>query len=203
VLAAEHGLAVVSDEVFADYAFGPDRRRVATLARDGPCLTFTLGGLSKSCALPQLKLGWIVASGPHVLRTEALARLEVIADTYLSVGTPVQEALPSILARRAELHAPVDARVRSNRDDLARRLGRGSAASLLHAEGGWAAVLRLPALPGEEDWAVRLLVDADVLVHPGYFFDFEGEGFVVASLLTPPGILADGASRILASVGRA
>jgi len=202
-LAARNGIAVVSDEVFADFAFGLDPRRVPTLASDGPCLAFSLGGLSKACGLPQLKLGWIAVSGPAALRADALARLEVVADTYLSVGTPVQEALPSILARRAELHGPIAARVRANRDALARRLDRGSAVSLLHAEGGWSAVLHLPVHAGEEDWAVRLLEEADLVVHPGYFFEFDGEGFVVASLLTPPEALAEGASRILSRVDRA
>ena len=198
-LAAERKVALVSDEVFADYAFGPDPRRTASLAADGPGLAFSLGGLSKSCGLPQLKLGWIAVSGPASLRDDALARLEFLADTYLSVGTPVQLALPSILARRSELQAPIAARVAANLDTLTQRVA-GSAASLLRAEGGWSAVLQVPARAGEDDWAIRLLDRDGVVVHPGYFFDFDGDAFLVTSLLTPPPVLGEGLGRILRRV---
>jgi alanine-synthesizing transaminase len=202
-LAAERNLAIISDEVFADYAFAPDPRRDATLAGEPPCLSFSLGGLSKSCGLPQLKLGWLAVSGPLTLREEALARLEVVADTYLSVGTPVQHALPAILARGQELQAPIEARIRGNLDMLSRRIERGSAATLLHVEGGWSAVLRLPAHHGEAEWAIRLLEGDDVIVHPGYFFDFEEDAFVVVSLLTPPDALEEGLERIVRRLERA
>jgi alanine-synthesizing transaminase len=196
-LCAERGLAVIADEVFADYAFGPDPRRLASLAEDGPALAFALGGLSKSCGLPQLKLAWIAASGPERWRAPARARLEVVADTYLSVSTPVQRAASALLARRSELQAPIAGRVAENRDTL-RRLAGGSPASLLHGEGGWSAVLQVPATQSEEERVTRLLEQHDVLVHPGYFFDFPREAFLVLSLLTPTDVFAAGVERILA-----
>ena len=197
-LCAERELAVVSDEVFADYAFASDPRRVASLAGDGPALAFSLGGLSKSCGLPQLKLAWIAVSGPERLRTPALARLEVVADTYLSISTPVQRAAPALLARRPELQRPIAERVAANRDALRRRLGAGSPASLLAAEGGWSAVLQVPATESEEDRVARLLEEEGVLVHPGYFFDFPREAFLVLSLLPPPDVFAPAVDRIIA-----
>jgi aspartate/methionine/tyrosine aminotransferase len=198
--AAAAGLAVVSDEVFADYAFGPDPRRAATLALDGPALAFTLGGLSKSCGLPQLKLGWMAVTGPPALAREALARLEIVADTYLSVATPVQRALPRLLARRPALHAAIAERVRLNLDAL-RRAMDGSAASLLPPEGGWSAVLRVPATLPEDERVTRLLDDG-VLVHPGFFFDLPSDGYLVLSLLPGPEVFADGVRRLRAHVDR-
>jgi len=195
-LAAERGLAVISDEVFADYAFGPDPRRVPTLAEDGPSLTFSLGGLAKSCGLPQLKLAWIAVAGPERWRAPALARLEVVADTYLSVSTPVQRAAPALLARLPELQRPIAARVRVNRDALRRRLGSGGPASVLDTEGGWSAVLQVPATESEEERVVRLLEQHDVLVHPGYFFDFPREAYLVLSLLPSPDVFDEAVARI-------
>jgi alanine-synthesizing transaminase len=194
-LCARRGLALVADEVFADYAFADDPRRAPSLAADGPALAFALGGLSKSCGLPQLKLGWIAASGPPPLRDAALARLEVVADTYLSVGTPVQVAAPVLLGRRAELQAPIAERVRSNLDALRSALG-GSSATVLQTEGGWSAVLQVPATRSEEDWATALLQEDGVIVHPGFFFDFPREAYLVLSLLTPPSAFAEGAWRL-------
>jgi hypothetical protein len=199
-LCAGRALALVSDEVFADFPFRDDPRRQASVARDGPALAFALGGLSKSCALPQLKLAWIAVTGPERERTEALARLEVIADTYLSVSTPVQVAAPELLARREELQAPVRERVRANLALLRSRIPSDSSASLLEPEGGWYAVLRVPATIPEEERVVRLLEAHDVLVHPGYFFDFPSEAFLVASLLTPPRAFAAGIDRVLADL---
>jgi alanine-synthesizing transaminase len=197
-LCAKRGLAVISDEVFADYAFGPDPRRLASLAGDGPALAFSLGGLSKSCGLPQLKLAWIAVSGPEKWRAPAAARLEVVADTYLSVSTPVQLAAPALLARRPELQRPIAERVAANRDALRRRLGSGSPASLLDGEGGWSAVLQVPASQSEEARATRLLEEQGVLVHPGYFFDFPREAFLVLSLLPPPDVFEEAVDRIIA-----
>jgi aspartate/methionine/tyrosine aminotransferase len=196
-LAARHALALVSDEVFLDYAFGEDDRRFGTVAAGGPALGFAMGGLSKACGLPQLKLGWLAISGPETLRREARERLEVVADTYLSVGTPVQLAAPALLARRAELQAPIATRVADNRRALAASI-RGSAASLLPTEGGWYAVLQVPATQSEEDLATRLAEEDGVLVHPGFFFGFAREGFVVVSLLSAPAAMAEGVSRLLA-----
>jgi hypothetical protein len=199
-LCAERGLALVSDEVFADFSFREDPRRAASVARDGPALAFALGGLSKSCGLPQLKLAWTAVTGPPRLVADALARLEVVADTYLSVSTPVQVAAPDLLARREELQAPLRERVAANLLALRSALGPGSPATLLEPEGGWSAVLRVPATSTEEERVTRLLDQRDVLVHPGYFFDFPHEAFLVLSLLPPPAEFAEGVARVLADV---
>jgi hypothetical protein len=196
-LCAERGIAVLSDEVFADYADQASTRRFGSFAGDGPALAFALGGLSKSCGLPQLKLGWIAAAGPASLRDEALARLEIVADTYLSVATPVQRAAGGILARLPELQRPIAERVRANRELLAAAT-LGSPVTLLAAEGGWYAILQVPATLSEEDRVCRLLDASGVLVHPGFFFDFEREAFLVLSLLPEPARFAQGVARILA-----
>lgn len=200
-LCAERGLALIADEVFSDYSFGDDPRRVVSLAAlAGSALTFSLGGLSKSCGLPQVKLGWIAVSGPASLRDEALARLEIVADTYLSVSTPVQLAARHWLAQLPAFQGPIRARVRSNRDTLAGLVGRGSPASLLATEGGWYGVLKIPATLPEEERACRLLETHGVLVHPGYFFEFPAEAYLVLSLLPPPESFAEGVRRILSDL---
>jgi hypothetical protein len=195
-LCADRGLAIVSDEVFADYALRPDPRRIASLAGEGPALTFCLGGLSKSCGLPQLKLAWLAVSGPAGLRRDALARLEVVADTFLSVGTPVQLAARHLLERLPELQAKIAARIAGNLEELGSRLGARSPASLLGVEGGWYAVLRVPATRSEDDRVLDLLARRDVLVHPGYFFEFPHEAFLVVSLLPPPAVFGEGVDRL-------
>ncbi|HUL76738.1 MAG TPA: pyridoxal phosphate-dependent aminotransferase [Vicinamibacteria bacterium] len=199
-LCAERSMALVSDEVFADFAFRDDPRRAASVARDGEALAFALGGLSKSCGLPQLKLAWTAVTGPAALRRDALARLEVVADTYLSVSTPVQAAAPALLARRDELQAPIRERVLANLGALRRALGPGSPATLLEPEGGWYAVLRIPATRSEEERVTRLLDGRDVLVHPGYFFDFPGEAYLVLSLLPPVAEFAEGVAGVVADL---
>jgi hypothetical protein len=199
-LCAERRLALVSDEVFADFSFRDDARRAPSVARDSPALAFALGGLSKSCGLPQLKLAWTAVTGPEPLRREALARLEVVADTFLSVSTPVQLAAPALLARREELQAPISERVARNLDRLRAALGPGSPATLLEPEGGWYAVLRVPATLPEEERVTRLLEERDVLVHPGYFFDFPHEAFLVLSLLAPEAEFSEGTARVLADL---
>jgi alanine-synthesizing transaminase len=199
-LCASHGAAFVSDEVFADYTFRADPRRVASVARDGPALAFALGGLSKSCGLPQLKLAWAAVTGPEPLRRDALARLEVIADTYLSVSTPVQVAAPELLARKDALQAPIRSRLGWNLEALRGAIGPGCPASLLEPEGGWSAVLRVPATRNEEDRVTRLLEDRDVLVHPGFFFDFPHEAYVVLSLLPREAEFAEGVGRLVAGL---
>ncbi|HEX6736656.1 MAG TPA: pyridoxal phosphate-dependent aminotransferase [Vicinamibacteria bacterium] len=196
-LCARRGLALIADEVFADYPLRPDPRRAASLAAESAALSFALGGLSKSCGLPQLKLGWIAVGGPGAQRAAALARLEVIADTYLSVNTPVQVAAPRLLARAAELRAPIAERVRANLVHLRAALA-GSAGTVLDAEGGWSAVVQVPATRSEEAWAAELLEREGVRVHPGFFFDFPGEAFLVVSLLTPPAAFQEGIARLRA-----
>ena len=196
---AAREIAVISDEVFADFPLRDDADRLLTLAADGPALTLCLGGLSKSCALPQLKLGWIAAGGPAAARDEAIARLELVADTFLSVGTPVQRAAPAILARAEALRAPIRARTALNLGVLRRAL-EGSTASVLDVEGGWSAVVQVPSTRSEEDWALRLLEHDRLLVHPGFFFDFAREAFLVLSLLPEPDAFAEAAARLRRSV---
>jgi aspartate/methionine/tyrosine aminotransferase len=200
-LCAERGVAIVADEVFADYTFGPDPRRLPSLHGDGRALVFALGGLSKACGLPQLKLGWTAVSGPPALRDEALARLELVADTFLSVGTPVQRAAASLLRRLPELQAPIAERVGSNLLLLESRLRHAPSATLLRPEGGWSAVVRVPATVPEEELVLRLLESRGVLVHPGYFFDFEDEAFLVLSLLAPEDAFRSGLEAVLEEAG--
>jgi alanine-synthesizing transaminase len=195
-MAGGRGIALISDEVFSDFPLRDDPSRAPTLFADGPALTLCLGGLSKSCGLPQLKLAWMALAGPAPLRDEARGRLEVVADTYLSVSTPVQLAAPSVLARRPELQAPIRDRIRSNLRAL-REATAGTAATLLDVEGGWSAVLQVPATLGEEDWVLALVERDGVLVHPGYFFDFPGEAYLVLSLLPPPATFEEGTARVL------
>ena len=182
---AQLGLPVISDEVFLDY---PLEGRGSTFARDDT-LTFTLGGLSKSAGLPHYKLGWIRVSGPK--KREAIAALELIADNYLSVATPIQVALPEVLKIAPQIRAAIAARIRRNLDHL-RSLSVPSM-SALPIEGGWSAVLRMPRT--DEDLAIALL-DKGVVVHPGYFFDFDSERYIVISLLTQPEIFQEGIVRI-------
>ncbi len=197
-LCRRHDLAILSDEVFSDYALADDPRRVESLANVNDVLTFSLSGLSKLVGLPQLKLGWIVASGPAQARQEALARLELIADTYLSVGTPVQWAAAPLLALRESMQAQILERVRGNLAYLKMQIGHDSPWRLLEPEGGWYAVIQAPRIHTEEDWVLTLLDEDHVLIQPGFFFDFESEAFLVASLLTPSEIFQEGIRRILA-----
>jgi hypothetical protein len=192
-------VALVSDEVFADFPLREDPTRVSSLFADTPALTICLGGLSKSCALPQLKLAWMMLAGPPLLREEARGRLEVVADTYLSVATPVQHAAPAVLARLAQLQAPIRARIAANLRAL-RTAVASTAITLLDAEGGWSAVLRVPATRSEDEWVTALLEKDDVLVHPGYFFDFEDEAYLVSSLLPAEEVFRAGVARLVRRV---
>jgi alanine-synthesizing transaminase len=195
---AERGLALICDEVFADYAFEEDPERLRSLVDEQGALAFSLSGMSKVAGLPQLKLGWIVASGPDGPRRRALENLELIADTYLSVGTPVQWAAPKLLALRNEIQTAILSRVRSNRGFLTGSIGRESPFRALPAEGGWYAVIQAPRVRSEEQWALHLLENDGVLVQPGFFFDFESEAFLVVSLLTPATVFREGIRRLLA-----
>ena len=190
-------IALVSDEVFSDYGFEADHERVSSLVGLEEILTFSLSGLSKIAGLPQLKLGWIVTSGPEELRGEALDRLELIADTYLSVGTPVQWATPLLLASRGYIQSQIMERVRGNMAFLRSQIGPASPWRVLTVEGGWYATIQAPRIRSEEDWVLSLLAEDQVLVQPGFFFDFETEAFLVVSLLTPPAIFREGIGRIL------
>ncbi|MDA1311838.1 MAG: pyridoxal phosphate-dependent aminotransferase [Acidobacteria bacterium] len=195
-LAAEHGIALVVDEVFRDYSWSESARPPASTVTVEECLTFTLSGLSKVSALPQMKLGWIVVSGPAALRDEALGRLEVIADTYLSVSTPVQVAARSLIEMRAKVQEGILRRVRGNLAELDDILS-GSRCSRLQGEAGWYAVLRVPNTRGDEEWALDLIEKEGVYLLPGHFFDFPGEGHLVISLISPPEAIHSGCKRLV------
>jgi alanine-synthesizing transaminase len=194
----EHGLAVVSDEVFADYVLNDQAPLVRALTEVGEVLTFCLSGLSKVAGLPQMKLGWIVTGGPAALREQAFERLDLIADTYLSVSAPVQWAAPALLGLRGELQRQILGRVQGNRAFLAGQIGTNSPWKLLDAEGGWYAVLEAPRICTEEEWVLNLLTEDNVLVQPGFFFDFEREAYLVISLLTPEEVFREGIRRVIA-----
>ncbi|HEY6556646.1 MAG TPA: pyridoxal phosphate-dependent aminotransferase [Polyangiaceae bacterium] len=196
------GLPIISDEVFGEYAFRADRRRACSALEARGATVFALGGLSKFAGLPQMKLAWCALSAPEPARAEYRARLEHIADTFLSAGTPVQLALPALLQQSAPVQDQIRARLRHNRACLQQAL-QTSAVTLLDAEGGWYAVLRLPALMAEEDWVLTLLEQQHVLVEPGYFYDFFSEPFVVVSLLTTTATFSEGIRRLVAHVAEA
>jgi hypothetical protein len=200
-LAAEHGHALIVDEVFADFPLGPSADAVTAVAgRPSPALVFSLGGLSKSCGLPHLKLGWIAATGPLALVRDALARLELIADTYLSVGTPVQMALPGLLQAGAAIRRQILERVQRNRQVLVNALSAHSPCTLLPAEAGWCAILRVPEIMSDGAWAGTLLEQDGVLVQPGYFFDLTMGATLVLSLIVQEPVFAEGVARLLARV---
>lgn len=193
-------LALVADEVFADYSWAADPRRVASHAAVTEALTFTLSGLSKISALPQMKLAWLVVNGPPELLRSALARMEIIADTYLSVSAPLALALPRLLETRRALQLQILERVTSNLKLLDAQLTSRQPVSRLVVEGGWYVILRLPSIRTDEEWAMELAGKDGVLVHPGHFFDFASDGYLVVSLLPKPETFQEGITRILARV---
>ena len=194
--AQAHNIALIADEVFTDYRLVEDSRQVTSTAGNEGALTCTLNGISKLCGLPQWKLGWIVVSGPDAQRQEALRRLEFIADTFLSVNTPVQVALPELLRLGVSVRDEIQHRVRENYHFLKMAIPVGSSASILTTEGGWYAVLRVPRTLSDEDRAIALLDNFGVYLFPGYFFDFDESGFLVISLLAEPAILQSGVEAI-------
>ena len=196
-LCRDRSLAIISDEVFSDYAFAADPDRVARLTGVEEVLTFSLSGLSKVAGLPQMKLGWIVTGGPLPERAAALERLELIADTYLSVATPVQHALPRLLHAGEDIREQIRRRTRKNLDTL-RASTSNSAYRTLQVEGGWYATVQVPRIRTEEEWALELLSRCNVLVQPGYFYDFEQDGLLVFSLLTHPEIFEQALEHVLA-----
>jgi aspartate/methionine/tyrosine aminotransferase len=214
-----HGLAVIVDEVFLDYALrgeisaaeavelrstGQPMSAVPTFFAAAPSfagnqevLTFTLSGLSKISALPQMKVAWVVTSGPAEHVQVAMARLEVIADTYLSMNAPVQWAAPAMLAQRESIQGQLLERVRQNLAELDRRLAAQKACQRLSVEGGWYAVLRVPVTRSDEELAIELVMEKAVLVHPGHFYDFESDGYLVLSLIAPEVDFGEGIQRLL------
>ncbi|HLY18112.1 MAG TPA: pyridoxal phosphate-dependent aminotransferase [Bryobacteraceae bacterium] len=199
-LCAPRRIALISDEVFADYAFAEDPRRVRWLVDIEEAPAFSMSGLSKVAGLPQMKLGWIVIAGPAPARAETREKLELIADTYLSVSTPVQHAAARLLELGKGIREQIAARVRDNLDWFRCAIGAESPCRMLAAEGGWYATLQVPRTRREEDWVLALLDEEDVLAQPGFFYDFESEAFLVLSLLTEPETFREGCCRLLAKV---
>jgi aspartate/methionine/tyrosine aminotransferase len=197
-LCAPRDIAIIADEVFADYELEPGAAAAAGRAASrGDVLAFALGGLSKSAGLPQVKLGWIAAAGPDRLVDAALERLELICDTYLTVSTPAQVAAAQLLQRGAGIRRQIAARVAANYGWLRSAVAGTPSCSALRSEGGWYGVVQVPSLAPEEDLVLDLLTAAGVLAHPGYFFDFPRESFLVVSLLPPEASFADGVTRVL------
>jgi alanine-synthesizing transaminase len=192
------GIPILSDEVFSSYAFRDDAGRATSALEIEEGLVIAFDGLSKFAALPQLKLGWMMLGGSAPLVSEARARLELVADSYLSVNTPVQVALPAILRAARETRRAILARALENRRRIEER-ARGSAVTQLHADGGWYAVLRLPRTLSEDEWVLGL-IDRGIWVQPGYFYDFDDEAFVVVSLLTPEDELDAGIAELVSFV---
>ena len=192
-LCAAREAAIIADEVFADYELVPGRSRAAAkvLARRD-VLAFGLGGLSKSIGLPQAKLAWFGVAGPDTRVEAALARLEFACDTYLSVSTPVQIAASELLARGAAVREQIRSRIVANCQQLTARAAETPACSVLQAEGGWYAVVRVPSFGSEEDLALNLLTTDAVLAHPGYFFNFPNESYLIVSLLVPEAQFSQG-----------
>jgi len=197
-IAREHSLPVIADEVFMDYGFAGAVDCTRTLIGSDRVLSFSLGGLSKSAGMPQMKLAWIVVNDGAEIRADARARLELLLDTYLSVSTPVQNALGELLTIGAGIARQICARIERNRAALESIL-RNSPVHVLHAEGGWSAILQLPNIWREEDWMAELISRRQVLVQPGYFFDMSSEPYAVVSLLTQEDVFAEGIERIRAA----
>lgn len=196
-LCGSQDLACIVDEVFAEYELEPDMARdAASVLAQPDVLTFSLGGLSKAVGLPQMKLGWIVVAGPERQVRQALERLEVICDTYLSVSTPVQLAAADLLVRGAAVRAQILTRVRANYKRLKERGACAPSCHVLAAAGGWYGVVRVPTLRPEEELVLDLLNRDGVLVHPGYFFEFPSDSFLVVSLLTPETQFTAGVDRL-------
>lgn len=191
----DNDLSLIVDEVFLDYAH--DHTRRDTFVSNQEVLTFTLSGLSKISGLPQMKLAWIVATGRSDNVIAALNRLEIIADTYLSVNAPIQFALPVLLEQRKNIQPQVLERVRDNLRELDRQLAQQKSCTRLDVEGGWYAVLRVPVTRSDEDLAIDLLRNTSVLVHPGHFYDFPNDGYLVLSLITPMQNFDQGISRVI------
>ena len=199
VFCRDYGLALIVDEVFLDYSHdGAPRRSFVTNA---DALTFTLSGVSKISALPQMKFAWVATSGPEEMVAQAGARLEIVADTFLSMNAPVQLAGPVLLDQRKQVQPILLDRLRVNLAELDAQLAGHPSCSRLLVEGGWYVVLRVPAIESDEDLAIRLLRKARVSVHPGHFYDFPNEGHLVLSLITEPADFREGVARLLQVVG--
>ena len=193
-LCRERNLSIICDEVFGDFPLDPTAQGVS-LVNNGDVLTFVLGGLSKTLGLPQMKLSWIILSGPAALVKTARERLEIIADTYLSVSAPVQNSLERWLPLKDQIQGGMRARLKRNLQFLKEK-ARGGPCRLFEPEGGWYAVLKIPPTLSEEEWVLKFLRKDRVFVHPGYFFDFDDEAFIVVSLLPPEEVFEAGIDRV-------
>jgi aspartate/methionine/tyrosine aminotransferase len=194
-LCAARQIAVIADEVFLDFSL--IAKAQLSWATNSEALTLTMSGLSKLCGLPQMKVAWLVASGPEDLRGQALERLEVIADTYLSMNAPIQHSIPVFLEQRRDFQPQVVSRVKENLAELDRQLSAQKVCSRLEVEGGWYSVLRVPATRTDEEVALDLLEKKDVYVHPGHFYDFAGDGYLIVSLIAPGSEFEEGIKRLL------
>jgi aspartate/methionine/tyrosine aminotransferase len=207
-LCARYGAAIIADEVFLPYRVDASEPR-PSFGGEERCLCFALDGMSKLLCLPQLKLGWLRVSGPDRLKREACARLEIIADTYLSVGAVPMRALPGLLGRADGFVETVRERLALNMEELrgvfgfqgsGRAAGQGahggSPYRVYRCEGGWTALLEVPRILPEEELALDLLKTTHTMVHPGYFFDCEREGILAVSLIVPPAVFASGTRAI-------
>ena len=200
-ICATNNLAIIADEVFLDYSLA--EAMPLTFAANRDALTFTLSGLSKISGLPQMKVAWVALSGPEPLKAEALAKLEVIADTYLSMNAPVQWAIPTMLEERRSIQAQLSRRIRENLIELDAQLSSQKFCRRLDVEGGWYAVLRVPVTGSDEELAIALLQATGVLVQPGHFYDFAADGHLVVSLITPRHVFQTGMARILKHIATA
>ena len=198
-LCHEHNLSLIADEVFLDYAHDSVPR--ATFATNQGALTFTLSGLSKISGLPQMKMAWVAASGPKDLVNTVLARLDVIADTYLSMNAPIQLAAPVLLEQRKTIQPQLLDRMRTNLKELDRQLAKQKNCRRLDVEGGWYAVLRVPVTQSDEELTIDILRKRSVLVHPGHFYDFPSDGYLVVSLITSTEDFKEGIGRLLELLG--
>jgi alanine-synthesizing transaminase len=196
-ICSSNQMAVIADEVFLDFSLGA---KAKSFVANAGALTFTMSGISKISGLPQMKLAWLAASGPATEKREAIARLEMIADTYLSLNAPIQLAAPVLLQQRAAFQQQLMARVRTNLAELDAQLTKEKRFDRLNVEGGWYAVLRIPATRPDEELAIDLLEKHDVYVHPGHFYDFPGDGYLVVSLITPEQDFSEGLRRLLSAV---
>lgn len=212
-ICSTRNMALIADEVFLDFAHVDfnGRRELSKLARpraanggrppslavNSGALTFTMSGLSKISGLPQMKAAWLVANGPDPLKRQALDRIEIIADTYLSMNAPIQLAMPIFLQQRHGFQKQVLTRVRRNVGELDRQLMIRKACSRLEIEGGWYAIVRVPATRSDDDLAVDLLTKKGIYVHPGHFYDFATDGYLIVSLIMPERDFAEGCRQML------
>ncbi|MDQ2949273.1 MAG: pyridoxal phosphate-dependent aminotransferase, partial [Acidobacteriota bacterium] len=194
-VANENQLPIIVDEVFADYSLSKSSNRVETFAEFDSIVSFSMNGLSKIAGMPQMKLGWILLNGPAAQVEPVRHRLELILDTYLSVNTPVQQALPALFEIGEGIQTQLKHRAILNWE-AARRVLEHSPAHCLHTEGGWSAIIQLPRNLSEDAWITKLLDDEGIVVQPGYFFDMTAEAYIVVSLITPPEQFFEGLQRL-------